>query len=73
MTTLDVLMAVVIIMGIINITFFIIVLGKLSNISKTVKKNSTMLTENKSNMSKVVKLLDILMKRTKGSVPINLN
>ncbi len=73
MTTLDILVGVVVILGIINLAVLITVLGKLNNMDKRLKKNSAILVENKSNMNKVVKLLAILMERTKSSRPINLN
>lgn len=73
MTTLDILVGVVVILGMINLAVLITVLGKLSDIKKRLTKNSAILVENRSNMNKVVKLLSILMERTKNSRPINLN
>jgi len=73
MTTLDILVGVVVIIGMINLAVLITVLGKLSDIKKRLTKNSAILVENQSNMNKVVKLLTILMERTKNSRPINLN
>jgi hypothetical protein len=73
MTTLDILVGVVVISGIISLSLMVTILIKLKSVEKTVKKNSDMLKVNESNMNKVVKLISILMKRTSGSESINLN
>jgi hypothetical protein len=73
MTTLEVLISVVIVIGIFGVALLSTILYRISRIEKTVKKNSAILEENKNNMGKVVKLLKILMDRTRKSQPINLN
>jgi len=64
MTTLDILVGVVVIGGLINVVVMIMILSKLHDMNKTIKNNSAMLKENDSNMGKVIKLIEILMKRT---------
>lgn len=73
MTTLEVLVAIVIVIGIFSVALLITILSRLNTLEKSVKKNSALLEENKSNMGKVVKLIKILMDRTRKSNPINLN
>jgi uncharacterized membrane protein YqiK len=73
MTTLEVLVAIVIVIGIFSVTLLVTILSRLNTLEKAVKKNTAILEENKSNMNKVVKLLKILMDRTRKSNPINLN
>ena len=64
MTTLDILVVVAVIGGLLNIVGMVMILSKLYDMDKTIKKNSELLKVNDSNMGKVIKLLDILMKRT---------
>jgi hypothetical protein len=64
MTTLDILVTVVVIGGLLNIVGVVMILSKLYDMDKEIKKNSAMLKENDSNMGKVIKLIEILMKRT---------
>ncbi len=73
MTTLEVLVAIVIVIGIFSMALLVTILSRLNTLEKAVKKNTTILEENKSNMNKVVKLLKILMDRTRKANPINLN
>ena len=64
MTTLDILVTVVVIGGLVNLSLMVWILSKLYDMNKTIKNNSAMLKENDSNMSKVIELISILMKRT---------
>ena len=73
MVTLDILVGLVVISGIISVSLMVTILFKLNTLSKVVKKNSDMLKVNESNMNKAVKLIAILMKRTNGSESVNLN
>ena len=73
MTTLEVLVAIVIVIGIFSMALLVTILSRLNTLEKAVKKNTAILKENKSNMNKVVKLLKILMDRTRKANPINLN
>ncbi len=73
MTTLEVLVAIVIVIGIFSMALLVTILSRLNTLEKAVKKNTAILEENKSNMNKVVKLLKILMDRTRKANPINLN
>jgi hypothetical protein len=61
-----------IIIGISNLVVVALVLHRLMKVEKTVNKNRKILIENKSNIEKIVKILDIVMKRTKAK-PLNLN
>jgi hypothetical protein len=73
MTTLEVLTSIGVVIGVFGVALLSTILYRINRIEKNVKKNTSLLEENKTNMGKVVKLIKILMDRTKKSQPINLN
>ena len=61
-----------IVLGLINLAVIGVVLHKVMKIEKTVESNKKLLTENQENIVKIVKILDIVLKKTKSS-PLNFN
>jgi hypothetical protein len=66
MTTLDILVVLVVIIGGLNLYYISSLLSKLRSMDKVIKRDKVLLNENRGNMVKVAKLITILMRRTQN-------
>lgn len=71
--TIEVLFGIVITLGFINLAVVLVMLNKIYGISKELKEVIPQLKQNKSNINKIIEILDVLIKKNKGKDKINLN